>query len=147
MMSRKSLLYETQGKGSTFRLVAGQPPKEEVSTWEKGIFHGKKISVLNTMTMTRRGTLDYLKGRGMISSGDGSVAYYTVAGVARGTKNFGENVTGDIVYSRECTGHLSSLSNMKATFQTIVDSKGFRTQVWGNPDQTSSGQEVRSSGG
>ena len=97
-MNRKPLLYETQGKGSTFRLVPGQPPKEEVSTWERGNFHGKKISVLSTMTMTRKGTLDYLKGRGMISSGDGSVAYYTVTGEARGTKNFGEKVTGHIVY-------------------------------------------------
>jgi len=85
------------------------------------------------MTMTRRGALDYLNGRGMISSGDGSVAYYAVTGVARGTKDFGEDVTGHIVYSRKCTGHLSSLSNVKATFKTIVDSKGFRTQVWKNP--------------
>jgi hypothetical protein len=86
------------------------------------------------MTMTRRGTLDYLNGQGMISSGDGSVAYYTVKGVARGTKNFGENVTGHIIYSKNCTGHLRPLSNVKATFQTIVDSKGFHTQVRKNPD-------------
>jgi hypothetical protein len=132
-MSHKSLLYKTKGKGSTFRLIPTRPPKEEVSTWERGIFYGKRISVLSTMTMTRKGTLDYLNGRGMISSGDGSVAYYAVTGVARGTKNFGEDVTGHIVYSRKCTGHLSSLSNVKATFQTIVDSKGFRTQVWKNP--------------
>ena len=62
-MGRKSLLYETKGKGSTFRLIPTPPPKEEVSTWETGIFHGKKISVLSTMTMTRKRTLDYLNGR------------------------------------------------------------------------------------
>lgn len=133
-MGRKSLLYETKGKGSTFRLADTQPPKEEVSTWERGVFHGKKISVLSTMIMTRKGTLDYLKGRGMISSGDGSAAYYEVTGVARGMKNFGENVTGRIVYSRNCTGHLRPLSNVKATFLTVVDSKGFRTQVWKKTD-------------
>ena len=77
------------------------------------------------MTMTRKGPLDYLKGLGMISSGDGSAAYYVVTGIARGTENFGENVTGHIVYSKKCTGHLGPLSNLKATFQTIVDSKGF----------------------
>ena len=135
LMSRKSLLYETKGKGSTFRLIPTRPPKEEVSTWERGIFHGKKIIVLSTMTMTRRGPLDYLRGLGMISSGDGSAAYFTVTGVARGTKNFGENVTGQILYSRKCTGHLGPLSNVKASFQTIVDSKGFRTQVWKKQDQ------------
>jgi len=115
-------------------LIPTWPPKEEVSTWETGIFHGKKIIVLSTMTMTRKGPLDYLKGLGMISSGDGSAAYYVVTGIARGTENFGENVTGHIVYSKKCTGHLGPLSNLKATFQTIVDSKGFRTQVWKNPD-------------
>lgn len=107
-----------------------QPPREEVSTWERGVFHRKKISVLSTMIMTRKGKMDYLKGRGMISSGDGSVAYYKATGTARGTKNFGENVTGQIVYSRKCTGHLRQLSNVKATFLTIVDSKGFRTKIW-----------------
>jgi hypothetical protein len=129
-MSRKSLLYQTAGKGATFRLIPMRPPKEEVSTWERGIFHGKKISVLSTLTMTRRGSRDYLRGLGMISSGDGSAAYFTVTGVARGTKNFGEDITGQIVYSGKCTGHLGPLSNVKATFQTIVDSKGFRTKVW-----------------
>lgn len=133
-MGRKSLLYKTKGKGSTFRLVPGEPPKEEVSTWETGIFHGKKIIVLSTLIMTRKGALDYLKGQGMISSGDGSAAYYTVTGVARGTKNFGENVTGRIAYSRKCYGHFSPLASVKATFQTIVDPKGFRTQVWMSPD-------------
>jgi hypothetical protein len=126
----KTLLYETQGKGSTFRLIPTQPPKEEVSTWETGVFDGKKIMVLSTMIMTRKGKVDFLKGAGMISGGDGSTAYYAVKGVARGTKNFGENVTGEILYSRKCTGRLQILIRVKATFQTTVDSKGFRTRVW-----------------
>ncbi len=136
----KTLLYETRGKGSTFRLIPTQPPKEEVSTWETGIFDGKKIIVLSTMIMTRKGKVDYLKGVGMISAGDGSTAYYNVKGVARGTKNFGENVTGEILYSRKCTGRLQMLNKVRATFQTIVDARGFRTKVWKNGMTESSSQ-------
>lgn len=129
-MGPKVLLYETKGSGSTFRLVGKNYPKEEVSTWERGEFAGVKISVLSTMIMTRKGSVDCLRGIGMISGGDGITAFYRIEGVARGTEGFGEDVTGTMVFARRCIGRLKSLRSVRASFRTIVDSKGFRTTVW-----------------
>jgi hypothetical protein len=54
-----------------------------------------------------------------------------MTGTAGGGPNLSEVVRGTIVFGPRCSGHLEELKNVKAPFETTVDSKGeSRTRVW-----------------
>jgi hypothetical protein len=130
-MARKSLLYKIKGRGATFRLVGSKQPKEEVSSWGAGVFRGKEIRVLETIVLTRKGPVDLFKGHGALSGTGGSYAPYRIEGVAGGTGDFGENITGKMIFDNKCTGTFKVFKNTNALFDTMVTSKGgFETRVW-----------------
>ena len=131
-MTRKShLLFKINGRGATLRLVGTTHPKEEVSSWGAGVFKGKEIRVLETIVLTRKGSVDVFKGRGAISGLGGGYAQYHIEGTAGGTGDFGENITGRMLFDTSCTGEFKVLRNTKASFVTTVNSKGgFQTKVW-----------------
>jgi hypothetical protein len=133
-IARKSLLYKVKGRGATFRLVGSKHPKEEVSSWGAGVFRGREIRVLETIVLTRKGSVDLFKGRGAISGLGGSYALYRIEGVAGGTGDFGEKITGKMTFDSKCTGAFKDFKNANALFDSVVTSKGgFETRVWKEP--------------
>jgi len=124
-------LYRIKGRGATFRLVGSKNPKEEVSSWGAGVFRGKEIRVLETILLTRKGSIDLFNGRGAVSGLGRSYAQYRIEGVAGGTGDFGEKIKGKMIFDKECTGAFKAFKNTYALFDTAVTSKGgFETKVW-----------------
>jgi len=66
-LSYSQLGNQIKGRGATFRLIGVKSPKEEVSSWGAGVFRGKEIRVLETIVLTREGSVDLFNGRGAVS--------------------------------------------------------------------------------
>jgi len=95
------------------------------------VFRGKEIRVLETIVLTRKGSVDLFNGRGAVSGLGGSYAQYHIEGVAGGTGDFGEKITGKMIFDNKCTGAFKTFKNTKALFDTAVTPKGgFETRVW-----------------
>ena len=124
-------MYKIKGRGATFRLVGSNNPREEVSSWGAGVFRGKEIRVLETIVLTRKGSVDVFSGHGAVSGLGGSYAQYQLEGVAGGTGDFGEKIRGKMIFDKSCTGDFKVFENTHASFDTAVTSKGgLETRVW-----------------
>ena len=130
-MPRKALLFEISARSTIFRIADTKPPMEEVSETGEGKFNGLKLRTLYTVRVRPGRRVDRVDGHGIVYAHGGGRAPYKISGLAGGGPDFSEKVRGAWVFRPNCTGNLRELRNARASFQTIVDSKGkSKTKVW-----------------
>lgn len=130
-MTRKTPLFEIFASSTTFRIADTKPPMEEVSETGEGTFNGVKLRTLYTVRVRPGRRVDRIDGHGIVYSQGSGRAPFKISGLAGGGPDFSEKVRGAWVFGPNCTGNLRELRNARASFQTIVDSKGkSKTKVW-----------------
>ena len=130
-MPRKSLLFEISSSSTVFRIADTKPPVEEVSETGEGTFNGMKVRTLYTVKVRPGRLVDRIDGHGILYAQGGGRAPYKISGLAGGGPDFSEKVRGAWVFGPSCTGNLRELRNARASFRTLVDSKGkSKTKVW-----------------
>jgi hypothetical protein len=130
----KNLLFEFKAKSATFRVTDTDPPLEEVSVVGKGRFKGKKHTSLYTTRITPTGrSRDRESGAGILYLEGGGRAVYKIAGSIGSTDRWREMAEGTITFGEQCSGSLIELKNSRASYVTLVNSKGeSKTRVWKN---------------
>jgi hypothetical protein len=131
-MSSKRLLFEFKAKSANFRVEDTDPPLEEVSVVGKGRLKGKALTILYTTRIRPTGkTRDTEEGVGILYlEGNGRAAYKISGNIGR-TQKWRELAKGTIAFGEYCSGSLQELRNLRASYLTLVNSKGeSHTKVW-----------------
>jgi hypothetical protein len=133
-MPSKQLLFEFKAKSATFRVADTDPPLEEVTVVGKGRFRGKPLTSLYTTRITPTGkSRDREDGAGILYLEGGGRAAYRISGSVGSTDRWREMAEGTVTFGNHCSGSLSWLKNSRASYETLVNSKGeSKTRVWKN---------------
>ena len=131
-MPPKQLLFEFKAKSATFRVADTDPPLEEVSVVGKGRFKGKTLTSLYTTKITPTGrSRDAESGAGILYLEGGGRAVYKIRGTIGSTNKWREKSVGTMTFGEYCSGSLRKLRNVRATYDTLVNSKGkSHTKIW-----------------
>ena len=130
-MPRKTLLLEISSSSTVFRIADTKPPVVEVSETGEGTFNGMKLRTLYTVKVRPGKRVDRIDGHGIVYAQGGGRAPYKISGLEGAGPDFSEKIRGMWVFGPNCMGNLRELRNAKASFQTLVDSKGkSKTKVW-----------------
>jgi len=130
-MPRKTLLLEISSSSTVFRIADTKPPVVEVSETGEGTFNGMKLRTLYTVKVRPGKRVDRIDGHGIVYAQGGGRAPYKISGLEGAGPDFSEKIMGMWVFGPNCMGNLRELRNAKASFQTLVDSKGkSKTKVW-----------------
>jgi hypothetical protein len=130
-MPRKTLLFEISSSSTIFRIADTKPPMEEVSETGEGKFNGLKLRTLYTVKVKPGRRVDRIDGHGIVYAQGGGRAPYKISGLEGAGPDFSEKIRGTWVFGPNCMGNRRELRNAKASFQTLVDSKGkSKTKVW-----------------
>ena len=116
--------------------VEGGVPKIETSTTGTGNYRGTEYQQTSTFWTVPK-TLDsktmYIEGQGVITTKDGEMATYTGQAIGKQTGTSGNAMRfyGFLFYQTASSGKLSSLSNLVAVFETVVDESDDATaKIW-----------------
>lgn len=89
-MPRKSLLFETSSRSTTFRIADTKPPIEEVSETGERTPNGVKLRTLYTVRVRPGVRVDRIDGLGIVYAQGGGRAPYKISGLAGGGPDFSE---------------------------------------------------------
>ena len=115
-----------RAKSATFRIAdEGKVPLEEVTVVSKGRFKGRELTSLQTVRIYPTGKAsDIEEGSGILYLKGSGRATYRVLAELRTTTKWRERVKGGMSFGKDCTGGLKNLARAKASFVTLVNSKG-----------------------
>jgi hypothetical protein len=131
-VAQKRLLFGWKSKTATFRVADTNPPLEEISVVGKGRFKGKVLTSLCTTRVTPTGRArDKEQGMGILWLEGKGRASYRLDGTIGHTHRWREMAKGTITFGERCVGSLEELRNVRAVYETVVNSKGeSETKVW-----------------